>query len=523
MTVTPWSDAAKAIAGIAFGNPEMRSKQDQLDLEKQKVDIQNKQYMLEEALNPAKIGQAEAAANYNNAQAKTEATALLLKQMELEGWNNLKGRREGFGNPPVPSAPAMPEFNPYNVGPQGQGNNPAMVMPYDQIQPLDLGPGGAGDIPVPKGPPPPTMPMNLESLGADAFGAPPPPPPANEFNDLIANLTAPPEAPTPAAPTSMLSPDVIDLLMSKALPGQNIGDFLLAQEAFNANQGVTDPNKRILNAAAGRGTFASPDQVTAQAMGSTLPTARLSELGVQNMGTANMKDYEKTLTDPNYGPFLANQNAGTETTISYDANGKPIVTMGKGRGNKPLTEVQGKNRTTANALREPLAIVEKMNAEGYEPNWADYTLFTQSLDSPMGASLAIPNMSPEGQRYYGAFAPIAASIANQLSGQGMSDKEQRRRLLATIAIPNEDKIARQLKFTTMRSYFQSADEIGNPNKQEPQTNTSATATEDPTGLVDQSPTAAAASQQVEMEDANGNRALVEIAPDGSQRIIKELP
>lgn len=511
MTMNQWTQAAKAIAGIAFGDPETRAKQDQLDLEKQKVDIQNKQYMLEEALNPAKISQAEAAAAYNNAQAKTEATALLLKQMELEGWNNLKGRRDGFGNPPVPSVPAMPEFNPYNVGPQGQGNNPAMVMPYDQIQPLDLGPGGAGDIPVPKGPPPPTMPMNLESLGADVFGTPPP---ENEFNDLIANLTAPPAAPTPAAPTSMLTPDVVDLLMSKSLSGQNIGDFILAQEAFNANQGVTDPNKRIMNAAAGRGTFVSPDQVTAQAMGSTLPTARLSELGVQNMGTANMKDYEKTLTDPKYGTFLAEQNAGTQTTVSYDANGKPIVTMGKG-GNKPLTEVQGKNRTTANALREPLAIVEKMNAEGYEPNWTDYTLFTQSLDSPMGASLAIPNMSPEGQRYYGAFAPIAASIANQLSGQGMSDQEQRRRLLATIAIPNEDKIARQLKFTTMRSYFQSADEIGNPNRQEPQTNTSATATEDPTGLVDQ-------SAPVQIQDDAGYEALPSgttfIAPDGTTRI-----
>jgi len=297
MTMNQWTDSAKAFAGILLGNPDIQAKYQEQENAADKVKIEKDRLLLEQALNPAKISQAEAAAAYNNAQAKTEATALLLKQMELEGWSNLKGRRDGFGNPPVPSVPAMPEFNPYNVGPQGQGNNPAMVMPYDQIQPLDLGPGGAGDIPVPKGPPPPTMPMNLESLGADAFGAPPPPP-ENEFNDLIANLTAPPAAPTPAAPTSMLSPDVIDLLMSKALPGQNIGDFILAQEAFNANQGVTDPNKRIMNAAAGRGTFVSPDQVTAQAMGSTLPTARLSELGVQNMGTANMKDYEKTLTDP---------------------------------------------------------------------------------------------------------------------------------------------------------------------------------------------------------------------------------
>jgi len=38
----------------------------------------------------------------------------------------------------------------------------------------------------------------------------------------------------------------------------------------------------------------------------------------------------------------------------------------------------------------------------------------------------------------------------------MTDTEQQRRLIAIIPIPGEDKQARQLKFNTMMSYFDSA-------------------------------------------------------------------
>lgn len=475
MTMNQWTDSAKAIAGVFFGNPEMRAKQEQLDLEKQKVDIQNKQYMLEQALNPAKISQAEAAAAYNNAQAKTEATTLLLKQMELEGWNNLKNRRDGFGNPPVPSAPVMPEFNPYNVGPQGQGNNPAMVMSYDQIKPLDLGSGSIEDVTVPKGPAPPTVPMNIESIGAQA--------PTNNFDDLIANLTAPPPA---QAPTSMLTPDVVDLLMSKSLSGQNIGDFLLAQEAFNANRGVTDPNKRILNAAAGRGTFASPDQVTAQAMGSTLPTARLSELGVQSMGTANMKDYEKTLEDPNYGNFLANQNAGTETTISYDADGKPIVTMGK--GGKPPTEAQGKYSIAANQLARPIKYLESIG--DFVPHDKDYYIAKTILDKPLTAPTAVRNMSPEAQRYFQAMKPIVAQSIFLQSGQAATEAEVMRKTLELTAVPGEDVEVTRMKRLAKQDLFDTVKGLGAPAL--PGTPLGAAGAvispsevTDPTGIVDQ--------------------------------------
>jgi len=116
MTITPWTETAKSIAGILFGNPEMRSEAEKQDLERQKVEIQQKQYQLEEALNPAKIGQAEASAAYNRAQTQSENIATMLKQIELD---NRKKFLEGGVTPPqgAPTMATMPEFNPYNVVP----------------------------------------------------------------------------------------------------------------------------------------------------------------------------------------------------------------------------------------------------------------------------------------------------------------------------------------------------------------------------------------------------------------------
>lgn len=478
MTVTPWSDAARALVGAAFGNPEMRAEQEKMDLERQKVDIQQRQYQLEEALNPAKIGQAEAAAGYDNARTTTEGISAILEQIKLDG---MRGFMEG-GNGAAPMQPPasngqgyapMPAFNPSNVGPQGQGNNPAITTPYDQIVPLDTGletgdalPDvaylgmGEFDGPLPALPPSPNVPYNPND-----FAAP------NPFDDLIAGLTGQPNAapveqdlaqnlmqePTPANITDRLfPPDMKNMIAAGLVKPEDIGKLLLADEASAANQGVTDPNKRIQNAAAGQGTFLSPDEVLAQALGATRDTATLGDLAETNLGTADIQNFEYGQNNTGFEPFLDRQNATPSFSVTNPDG--TVVTYGSsnGTGGKPPTEAQGKNYTTANALQEPISIVQNMNAEGYEPNFTDYTLFTQSINSPMGASVAIPSMSPEGQRYYGAIAPVAASIANLLSGQGMTDTEQQRRLIAIIPIPGEDKQARQLKFNTMMSYFDSA-------------------------------------------------------------------
>lgn len=475
MTVTPWSDAARALVGAAFGNPEMRAEQEKMDLERQKVDIQQRQYQLEEALNPAKIGQAEASAGYDNARTTTEKSAAILKQMELEAMERfIKGGNGAPMQPPASNGQGyapMPAFNPSNVGPQGQGNNPAITTPYDQIVPLDTGLETGDALPdvaylgmgefggdLPELTPAPNVPYNPNDFAAQ-----------NPFDDLIAGLTGQPNAvpveqdlaqnlvqePAPSNITDRLfPPDMRDMIAAKIAKPEDIGKLLLADEALSANRGVTDPNKRIQNAAAGQGTFLSPDEVLAQALGTTRDTATLGDLAETNLGTADAQNYEKTLTDPGYAKFLAEQNAGNNLTVTNPDG--TVVSYGKGAGGKPPTEAQGKNYTTANALQEPISIVQNMNAEGYEPNFTDYTLFTQSINSPMGASVAIPSMSPEGQRYYGAIAPIAAAIANLLSGQGLTDTEQQRRLIAIIPIPGEDKQARQLKFNTMMSYFDSA-------------------------------------------------------------------
>lgn len=510
MTITPWSDAAKALVGAAFGNPEMRAKEEEMQLKRDQFGLEQKKYGLEEAYNPAKIGQAEASAGLDRARAATEAITRAKSQIELD---NIMKFLEGGQEEPT-TAP-MPQFNPYNVGPQGQGRNPAMVLPYDQIVPQD-------DLPVV---PPmtnaefdsfdPSMlsPMPTEMINpATMGGAAPALEEADPFAQMIAGLVGP-EAPaavsgpvdvnvqipsaTPPSPTDIMTPEIRQMIAAGYLKPENIGDVVLAAEGQGANRGVTDPSKRIANAAAGTGTFLSPDQALAQALGATRDTATLGDLAETNLGTADIQNFKYGQENPGFTDYLAAQNAGQE--IEFGPDGK-VTRIGKGKGGaKPMTEAQAKSFTSANALEEPLGVVEAMNLKGYEPNIADYTLFTQSMNSPMGASVAVPAMSGEGQRYYGAIAPVAATIANILSGQGMTDTEQQRRLLAIIPIPGEDPQARALKFRTMRSYLESAQ---------------TTAGMKPAGTNTAAPVQITGDADYEALDSG----TTFIAPDGSQRV-----
>lgn len=510
MTITPWSDAAKALVGAAFGNPEMRAKAEEMQLKRdqfgleqkkygldeQRLGLDEKKYGLDEAYNPARIGQAEASAGFDRARTATEALTTAKTQIELDNILKFLGEEQPPQN--EPSYAPMPEFNPNNVGPQGQGRNPAINTPYDQIQPLDalpVVPGPAvsdqefADFDVRALPPGPEVPLNPMTMGGNTPVMEEP----DQFAQLIAGLTGAPtrvvppngaayfedlgptqpgaqepmrlDVPTmaPPSPTGMITPEMRQMIAAGYLAPENIGDLVLAAEGQGANRGVTDPSKRIQNAAAGTGTFLSPDQVLAQALGATRDTATLGDLAENNLGTADIQNFEYGQENPAFTEYLAAKDAGQE--IEFGPDGK-VTRIGKGKGGpKPLTEAQGKNFTSANALEEPLVRVETMLNGGYEPNLADYTLFTQSMNSPMGASIAIPTMSPEGQQFYGAVAPVAATIANILSGQGMTDTEQQRRLLAVIPIPGEDRTARALKVRTMRSYFESADTLGNPGGQ----------------------------------------------------------
>lgn len=508
MTITPWSDAAKALVGAAFGNPEMRAKAEEMQLKRdqfaleqqrygfdqekfgQEIDLKRDQfgldqqkYGLDEAYNPARIGQAEAGAELDRARAATEAITQAKSQVELD--NILKFLTPDTMAPDMSYAP-MPEFNPNNVGPQGQGRNPAINTPYDQIVPLDALPRipAVSDeefakydaSPLPIGP---EMIPRMTDIGGDLPMAEE----ADPFAQLISGLTGAP-TPTrvippngaayfeelgpqqmpPPSPTDMITPEMRQMIAAGYLKPEEIGKLILAAEGQGANQGVTDPSKRIQNAAAGTGTFLSPDEVLAQALGATRDTATLGDLAETNLGTADIQNFEYGQNTPGFTDYLDRQNATPSFSVTNPDG--TVVNYGKpGAGAKPLTESQGKNFTSANALEEPLVRVETMLNTGYEPNIADYTLFTQSMNSPMGASIAIPTMSPEGQQFYGAVAPVAATIANILSGQGMTDTEQQRRLLAVIPIPGEDPTARALKIKTMRSYFESAKTIGNPGGQ----------------------------------------------------------
>ncbi len=456
MTVTPWSDAAKALVGVAFGNPAMRSEAEKADLERQKVDIQRKQYQLDEALNPAKIRQAEAAARYNNAQSKSEAVKMMMDQLKLD---NQRRFLEGGNQNTTPSMAPMPQFNPYNVGPQGQGNNPAMVLPYDQIKPLDALPR----IPAitdqqfdefPVEPLPIGTPYNPTTM-------PNPPNMADPFDELIAELTgAAPEAmppqPVPIAPmgqgsagpqdmTEMLTPEIRAMIAGGYLPGQSIGDYLLAQEGFKANQGVTDPNKRILNAAAGRGTFASPDQVTAQAMGSTLPTGELSQIGVDNMGTSDIKNFRESKKNPDFAAFLATQNAGQE--IEFNTNGT-IKRIGKGTGGKGkgLTEQQSKVALNSAVMAPGVAALTQAYNGGKASSASNLAVRAMFGDDPFITDMAQrANLINEDDQMLNAAVNGVMNFLYLQTGASRTENEDKRGYVELTPLASDSAEARNFK------------------------------------------------------------------------------
>jgi len=486
MTITPWTETAKSIAGILFGNPEMRSEAEKQDLERQKVEIQQKQYQLEEALNPAKIGQAEASAAYNRAQTQSENIATMLKQIELD---NRKKFLEGGVTPPqgAPTMATMPEFNPYNVGPQGQGNNPAMILPYDQIKPLDIPTLDAalldGGPTNPIAPPPELAPLGSFT---PQMAAPAEPTAAGSFDELISSLTAPtmvqpptgdyfssdmtmPTTPAqPAQPVTladMLSPEIRTMIAAGYLPAQNIGDFLLAQEGFNANQNVTDPLKRILNAAAGRGTFASPDQVTAQAMGSTLPTSELSDLGKDNMGTTDIKNFRLAQEDPAFADYLVTHNQSPTTTITYDANGKPIVTMGSGP--KPLTEQQSKVAINASAMAPGVAVLSNAYNGGVSSSGGNLAVRAMFGDDPFITDMAQrANLINEDDQMINAAINGVMNFLYLQTGAARTESEDKRGYVELTPLISDTQETRNFKKAQLEQKARAIIRQGNPEIQD---------------------------------------------------------
>lgn len=475
MTITPWSDAARALVGAAFGNPEMRAKEEEMQLKRdqfgleqkkygldeQRLDLDEKKYGLDEAYNPARIGQAEASAGFDRARTATEAITRAKSQIELD--NILK-----FLEPDAP-APTT-EFNPFNVGPQGQGNNPAMVLPYDQIQPLDTMPAVSdaefANYDVRALPPGPEVPFNPMTMGGDAPVMEGPDP----FAQLIAGLTGTPTravppngaayfedlgpqqaepmridvpAMAPPAPTDIMTPEIRQMIAAGYLKPENIGDMILAAEGQGANRGVADPQKRIQNAAAGTGTFLSPDQILAQALGATRDTATLGDLAETNLGTADIQNFNYGQQNPAFTEYLAQKDAGPNFTVTNPDG--TTVTYGK-QGGKPLTEVQGKYALFGTRAAQAQQNLESVLSSDYGRDMGELG-FTNSVDfitgmsKPESASGALVNnaiMSPEGRQLYQSANSFLTAIVRPDSGAALTPDEWQIYGKIFIPMPGDD-------------------------------------------------------------------------------------
>lgn len=190
-TITPFTDAARALAEAAFGNPALRR--------------ENEKFLMEQELNDARIGAANAsAANSAASAAKTRAA--------LDALNSLSPELFRLDAP--------------------------ITVPAQQLPPDVFGPARPETT---------RAPTQDEVLGR-----------GSELAALLAR--------------------------SGNLNAGNLGKFQNTLEGAAANIGVTDPNARLRNAAAGAGSPFSETQVKAQAF------AGLPELTQQRVVTATPTD-----------------------------------------------------------------------------------------------------------------------------------------------------------------------------------------------------------------------------------------
>lgn len=348
--VTPWSDAARALVGAAFGDPTMRNEADKIDLQRQQVQQDAKRLLLEEAFNPAKISQAEAAARYSNAQADNEGLTFTSRQDFLNG---------GGGDSPPTYPPA--------TSPYANGGNPALGANVDDIVPAI----SEADIAELTGMPVSTGRTDPPPMGMQGMGPAPSADPT--FEQVLAGLTAPEQTAPPvmqnpmAAPPAMqapvqqapmtleqmLTPTVRQMITAGYMPETSLPDLLLAIEGQSANQGVTDPTQRLTNAAAGRGTFVTPDQLSASAMNNNLPSAAVANRGFENMLPTSVQEFKAGQADPAFMDYLNMKEAQPGFTVTNKDG--TTVTYGKQGNPNKLTEQGSKVAIAARTMAPGIA------------------------------------------------------------------------------------------------------------------------------------------------------------------------
>lgn len=328
MTVSPWTDTAKMISNAIFGDPRMRAESEKMDLERKKADIAERQYLLEEALNPVKIRQAEAEAARNAAQTGVYNIERDRGALELDALRR-------FGN----GSASRQDFTQELPG-QSNGGIPPISM--DEL-----------DAPVPR--------VDIQKPGTpDDFaamlsGGGPSVSPERSFSDVLSDaMSTTPDMPEqmPALPRPDYFGEARLLVQSGRLDPDKMGPYILSREAMDQAGGAASPQDRIRLLSTGAGNPFSQDETLAQALGGQRSQEQLATMAEEQGRTADIQNYRYGLDNPDFAAMLASKNDGPSFSVTNPDG--TTVTYGKNGGGK-LTEQQSKVALNASVMAPGIA------------------------------------------------------------------------------------------------------------------------------------------------------------------------
>ena len=314
------------LSSAIFGDPRMRAESEKMDLERKKADIAERQYLLEEALNPVKIRQAEAEAARNAAQ-----TGVYNVERDRGAFELDELRRLG-----------SPEQTDFTQSLSGQSNG--------GIPPISM---EALDAPVPR--------VDIQKPGTpDDFaamlsGGSPSVSPDRSFADVLSDaMSTTPHMPEQqqSLPRRDYYKDVISLIKAGVPIHNNIGAYALAREAMDQAGVAASPQDRLRLLSTGAGNPFSEDETLAQALGGQRSQEQLATMAEERGLTSDIQNFRYAQGNPDFATMLASKNAGPSFSITNPDG--TTVTYGKNGGGK-LTEQQSKVALNASVMAPGIA------------------------------------------------------------------------------------------------------------------------------------------------------------------------
>ena len=309
MTVSPWTDTAKMLSSAIFGDPRMRAESEKMDLERKKADIAERQYLLEEALNPVKIRQAEAEAARNAAQTGVYNIERDKGSLELDAL-----RRFGDGSA------SQPDFTQELSG-QSNGGIPPISM-------------DAFDAPVPRVDI--QKPGTPEDFASMLSGGSPSVSPDRSFADVLSDaMSTKPDMPgqQPSSPRKDYFGEARLLVQSGRLDPDKMGSYILSREAMDQAGGSASPQDRLRLLSTGAGNPFSQDETLTQALGGQRSQEQLANMAEDRGLTSDIQNFRYAQGNPDFAAMLAEKNDGQSLSVTNPDG--TVVTYGKPGKEKP--------------------------------------------------------------------------------------------------------------------------------------------------------------------------------------------